>query len=932
MTPERWQRIKDLLYQAQQLRLEERSAFLDRSCSSDRTLRDEVVTLLSSSDEALSSFLENSPMEVTLRPGVVLGDYEVQKLLGSGGMGEVYRARDRRLRRDVAIKVLPSFRSTDKERLRRFEQEAQAAAALNHPNILAVHQMGTYEGAPYLVSELLEGETLREQLRCGPLSVRKAIDYGVQVARGLGAAHEKGIVHRDLKPENLFVTKDGWVKILDFGLAKLQQLHPGSEHSAPTRDKETEPGLVMGTVGYMAPEQVRAQTVDHRSDIFSFGAVLYEMLTGKPAFRKPTSAETMSAILNEDPTPVSQVAPSLPSGLQRIISRCLVKSPEQRFQHTLDVAFALEALSDSAILGATGIQPVPQRRLPQNIILSSAVVALAAVAFGIWWRSAGALPKVEAVTQLTDDLETKAVSVPIGLGSMASDGSRLYFNEKQSGGNWKIAQVSIKGSQSAILNTSVPEPIIANIDPDSSSLLTLSGWLLPLPAGIARRLGDLPNVDLYSAEYFPDGQHIAYSSGHVIYIADKNGSDSRRLLEVPGDVEWLSVSPDGGRIRFTLTASNSGSDVLSGTLWEVKSDGTGQHALLGDWKGAQMACCGKWTNDGRYFVFLGRSTWKSDLWVLPERSRVLGGASANPVQLTNGPLSYYQPLPNINNGTIYAAGVKLRGELVWYDASRGEFVPFLGGISATDAMLSRDGRWITYLSYPDALLWRSSSDGSDRMQLSSRPVHYPHISPDGGKIAFGATAPQRAVYIVSTQDGTLKKIVENARLPSWSPDGDHLVFVADVSDAHVENVRPPEELHTIDLRTGQIHKIPDSRNMYGPFWPNPNTLVASAESGLLAFDFNTEKWSPLAMGQMQHWFPSPDGKYIYFEKSDAAGPKAFRVRLADRQIEPIVDLTSIRRAEQLGWGTWIGVASDGALLTTRDIGTQEIYALTVKWP
>src|SRR5215472_6902703 len=282
MTPEQWQRAREVLADALELKPSERPIFLDGACFSDKNLRREVERLLASSEEARSSFMESSPLRVTLMAGVRLGDYEVVKLLGSGGMGEVYRARDTRLAREVAIKVLPAFYSNDPDRLRRFEQEARAAAALNHPNILAVHQMGTYEGAPYLVSELLEGNTLRELLRRGPLSVRKAIDYGVQVARGLGAAHEKGIVHRDLKPENLFVTKDGWVKILDFGLAKLQQRHPGSEHSAPTRDKETEPGLVMGTVGYMAPEQVRAQTVDHRSDIFSFVAVLYEMLTGKP--------------------------------------------------------------------------------------------------------------------------------------------------------------------------------------------------------------------------------------------------------------------------------------------------------------------------------------------------------------------------------------------------------------------------------------------------------------------------------------------------------------------------------------------------------------------------------------------------------------------------------------------------------------------------
>src|SRR6266853_1724125 len=237
---------------------------------------------------------------MSLSFGTRFGPYEVLALLGAGGMGEVYRARDSQLGRDVAIKVLANLAS-DPERLRRFEQEARAAAALNHPNILAVYQLGVHQGAPYLVSELLEGETIREQIKRGRVPVRKAIDYGVQIARGLDAAHQKGIVHRDLKPENLFLTKDERVKILDFGLAKLTQDQPAVDSDTPTLTERTEPGIVMGTAGYMAPEQVRGKKADHRADIFAFGAILYEMLTGRRAFRKATSVETMSSILNEEP-------------------------------------------------------------------------------------------------------------------------------------------------------------------------------------------------------------------------------------------------------------------------------------------------------------------------------------------------------------------------------------------------------------------------------------------------------------------------------------------------------------------------------------------------------------------------------------------------------------------------------------------------------
>lgn len=345
MTPEQWLQVRELLAEALEVKPEDRQAFLERTCPSDGVRR-EVEALLSSNDAVRSSFLASSALHVTLPPGTKLGNYEIKGLLGSGGMGEVYRARDTRLARDVAIKVLPSFRSRDADRLRRFEQEARAAAALNHPNILTVFQMGTYEGAPYLVSELLEGGSLREQLQRAPVPLPKAVDCGVQTARGLAAAHKKGIVHRDLKPENLFLTKDGRVKILDFGLAKLLHGRTTVDQSTATARDATEPGVVMGTVGYMSPEQVRGEAADHRADIFAFGAIFYEILAGKRAFQKPTAPETMSAILNEDPTDISQIVTNLPPALARVVHRCLEKNPEQRFQSASDLAFALEAKLD----------------------------------------------------------------------------------------------------------------------------------------------------------------------------------------------------------------------------------------------------------------------------------------------------------------------------------------------------------------------------------------------------------------------------------------------------------------------------------------------------------------------------------------------------------------------------------------------------------
>ncbi|HKW34180.1 MAG TPA: protein kinase, partial [Candidatus Acidoferrum sp.] len=390
MTPEEWQRAKPILDSALQLDSAHRAAFLKEACA-EPSLRREIESLIAAHEQAGTDALNSATLSrSTLSRGTKLGDFQILSLLGAGGMGEVYRARDLRLDRDVAIKVLPRFVSLDPERLRRFEQEAKAAAALNHPNILAVFHMGTYEDAPYLVSELLEGETLREQVKRGPIPQKKAVDYGVQIAHGLAAAHEKGIVHRDLKPENLFVTRDGRIKILDFGLAKL--LHPESETQLTKQTLDTQPGAVMGTVGYMAPEQVRGLAADHRADIFAFGAILYEMLTGRRAFHKSTFADTMSAILNEDPPSVSQTIPNLPPALDRALQRCLEKSPEQRFQSASDLAFALELSSDSAV--STRAIPSGKPRLVWRLVAAVGIV-LALVSGALVWRS-------KASARLTD--------------------------------------------------------------------------------------------------------------------------------------------------------------------------------------------------------------------------------------------------------------------------------------------------------------------------------------------------------------------------------------------------------------------------------------------------------------------------------------------------------------------------------------------------
>ena len=365
MTSERWERIRKVFDAAAGLAPDARTAFLKDACAGDEDLRAEVETLLASAEAAGSGFLESPaaigiPDPIRLARGTRLGPYEILTLVGEGGMGKVYRARDTKLKRDVAIKVLPGSLARSAEALSRFEREARAVAALSHPNILPIFDFGSEAGTTYAVMELLEGETLREPLLRGPLPLRKALDVGLQVAEGLAAAHAKGIVHRDVKPENIFLTKDGHAKLLDFGLARHDVTrHDPADTRSPTLAAVSEKGVVLGTVAYMSPEQARGETVDFRSDQFSLGVVLYEMLTGKRPFGGASAAETMAAIIRDEPEPVTKLDPKLPALLGWIVQRCLSKDPEERYSSTKDLAKELQSLRAhlSEAVSATDVAP-----------------------------------------------------------------------------------------------------------------------------------------------------------------------------------------------------------------------------------------------------------------------------------------------------------------------------------------------------------------------------------------------------------------------------------------------------------------------------------------------------------------------------------------------------------------------------------------------
>jgi len=841
-------------------------------------------------------------------------------------MGEVYRARDSRLDRDVAIKILPELVSADPERLHRFETEAKAAAALNHPNILAVYQMGTYFGTPYLVTELLEGRTLTETIRRAPLPVRKALHYAIQFAHGLAAAHEKGIVHRDLKPDNLFVTKDDRIKILDFGLAKLIQPKDSLTSAAPTL---TLPGVAMGTMGYMSPEQVRGLATDHRTDIFAFGAILYEMVMGKRSFERPTSADTMSAILNEEPPPIAQISPDTPAALERVIRRCLEKNPEQRFQSASDLAFALEALSDPSALTPTAAHQVPTTEPRSRRPAWLAATALGVIAAGglayILFRPSP-VPSVANYVQLTHDGEPKSL--------IGTDGTRLYLRvggeSTDSFASHEIAEMSVSGGQPRKISMPASSDMVpVALSPDGSEFLAVDGQgapargpleSLPILGASPRRIGDFIAE---TAAWSSDGRMLAYTNLGELFVAKADGSDSRRLTAVKGDIRHVTWSPDGRHLRFDSTET-------AGTLglqleWEVSVDGAGLHRLLEGWHNPPDECCGEWTADGRFFVFQSRG----QIWTLPKSGGVLQ-SNSKPIALTSSPLTLSSPLLGKDGKTLFVIGRTYRGGLMRYDARSAQFTPFLGGISAEYVAFSKDGQWIAYVSYPDGALWRSKIDGSERRQLTYPPMYpvLPRWSPDGKTILFfefaASTDKPARIYESSFDGGSPRQVLPDDHSqqldPNWSPDGNKIIFAGESND-------PSSAIHILDLATRKVSSLPASDGLYSPRWSPDGRYVSafSADSKtLLIFDFQTQKWAELASGSLGWLNWSHDGQYVYV--LDNRGKNAVvRIRISDHKVEPVADLKDFATTGRYGGA--LALTPDDQPLLLHDTGSQDVYSV-----
>jgi eukaryotic-like serine/threonine-protein kinase len=710
---------------------------------------------------------------MTLAVATKIGPYEILSPLGAGGMGEVYRARDTRLDRAVALKVLPAEFARDADRLKRFEQEARATSVLNHPNILTIYDIGQHEGAPFIVAELLDGAELRAQLSNGALPVRRVLDYAQQIAQGLAAAHEKGVVHRDLKPENLFVTKDGRVKILDFGLAKLkpQQFSLGVDSEAPTQKPLTNPGVVLGTVGYMSPEQVRGQEADQRADLFSFGVILYEMLAGQQAFQGESFAETLAAIVKEEPPDLLEVNSKVPPQFERLVRRCLEKHPERRFQTASDLGFALESLAGAANTSqpaaAVSRAPVKRRR---SILLAGFGFALLVVGavIGIFAGKAFWRTPQPTYQRLTFSRGT------VWNARFASDGQTVFYSARWNGQPLEVFAVRAGKTEARALKLENTDLLAISATDELAVLRNRQyfGWWfvgrgtlahLPVDGGAARDLFE----DVQEADWSPDGSKLAV----VRWVKGRNRLEypvGKVLYEAAGYISHPRVSPKGDRVAFMdhpAQGDNRG--------WVAVVDGAGKKTVLSRGWAAEEGLAWSAAGDEVWFTArLAGEAYALYAVTLSGQERLILRTTAS-VMLHDISRDGQVLLANLNdsiNIVVQPPGETTERDLSWLNQGR---------LTA----LSPDGKTILFGYWGEGAginyaVYLRQTDGSPAVRLGDGAR--PRLSPDGKWVlAVLNTPPQLALLPTGAGEarhlerGSIEQYSAGAR---WFPDGKRVVF------------------------------------------------------------------------------------------------------------------------------------------------------------
>ena len=891
--------------------------------------------------------------------GKKVSHYRVLEILGGGGMGVVYKAEDLKLGRRVALKFLPEELGNDAKAVERFEREARAASALDHPNICSIYEFGEHEGHPFIVMQLLEGQTLRDRIGIEqpgqPMPIDAFLDLAIQIAKGLEAAHQKEIIHRDIKPANIFITERGEAKILDFGLAKRL---PGAtstgavtgrqlgDDEASLTLRETLPaagpdlflsrtGLAMGTAGYMSPEQSRGEKLDARTDLFSCGSVLYEMATGRSAFAGNTGPLLRESILNQIPNPVRKVNPQLPVRLEKIISKALEKDRELRYQRASDLRADLEM-----VRGRT--KRSRDRTIELGGLRLSIAITLMFVAAFLSWRWLSPLPRptVLRTVQLTHFGRVTAFPLVI-------DGGRIFFADSNQGHS-QLAQVSADGGEPAVFPTPFANTTLFDISPDHSELLVgnykgqeteKSLWRVPTSTGSPRRVGEL---SAHGATWSPDGAEITYARGSDIYLAQPDGTRSRKLVGTAGQPREPRWSPDGRTLRFTLWESK----LATLSLWEVSADGSNLHRLLPGWR-ENPSCFGDgesggdWTAGGEYFVFRSSRGCLASIWAIRERSHFWEKAVSAPVLLTTSDLFLWQLSMGRQNRRVYFSGENSTQELARYDAPSKIFVPYLQGIPARWMNLSRDGQWVTYVAATgrQLILWRSKIDGSQRLQLTSPPLDtfYPRWSPDGKRIAFVGTRPgmPHRIYLISADGGNpepLKSLTDEQDEDqlSWAPDGNSMMIQGEPRGGG------EPAIYRVDLNGSPTLMLSGSRGFFLPeLSPDGRFVVAVTGDGerLMLCDLRWNQWSELAKGTAigrSVW--SSDSKYVYWQDVlGGSGQEISRVRIENHKVELIAGSGQIPRADISDYHL-VGLTPDGSPLVTLLHGGSDIYALDVDFP